>query len=91
MYDRRLQSIQVGDLKLISSSDGRHELYDHRLDPAEQNDLASEREQDLRRLQTLARSRLLHEPEELPSAAPGDAPELSQELKERLRRMGYAR
>jgi len=38
-FRRRLKSIQVGPLKLIWASDGKHELYDLSLDPGEEMNL----------------------------------------------------
>ncbi len=72
--------------KLISSSDGQHELYDLEADPLEAHNLASESSPQLaamlERLQRLMES---------PRVAPQDAPavELNEELRETLRALGY--
>lgn len=52
-FDRQLRSIRGEGFKLIWTSDGRHELYDLEVDPAEQVNLAAERPVQLAELRRL--------------------------------------
>ncbi len=83
--DRRLQSYQVGDLKLIRDDQGRVELYDLSSDPHERTDVSTERPQDVERLSnaldTWLRSR--------ETARTLGEVEMDEETLEELRALGY--
>ena len=84
-YERRLRSLYVDGMKYIRGSEGRDELYDLRLDPNEQNDLAGERPDEVRRLRELLEAKITAlEPPEA-----GGPVELSEKLLEELRELGY--
>jgi arylsulfatase A-like enzyme len=84
-YRRRLRSIRIGDDKLVWGSDGLRELYDTRLDPAEQRDRSDREPERVRaltsRLDAVVRD-LTREPE------PIDVP-LDPETEQNLRALGY--
>ena len=84
-FQRRLRSVQLNRIKYIWASDGRDELYDLVTDPAELVNLAALRHDDLRVLREL----LLAKVAALKSPVPGEAPEFSEELKRRLKSLGY--
>jgi arylsulfatase A-like enzyme len=96
-YLQRLRSVQVGDLRLITSSAGSRELYDLSADPGEQRNLAGEREWEgeEERLQTLLDVYVEHAGGDppLPDAARrGARPafgELDAESTRRLQELGY--
>jgi arylsulfatase A-like enzyme len=81
-FEQELRLVEVGPLKLIASSRGTFELYDFVADPEERHDLQSERPEALARLEALL------EPFDLPGrSSRGEA--TNEDLKERLRSLGY--
>jgi arylsulfatase A-like enzyme len=89
-FDRRLRALRLGPWKFISSSDGRHELYDTGSDQAESRDLYAERRQQAERLSAYLKSWA----EEVQAASTtalesGELPEMDPETLEQLRELGY--
>ena len=88
-FRRRVRSLQIGKDKLIWGSDGRHELYDVKLDPAESMNLIAANPRSsqalLTRLDAIL-SRLGSEPPPPPDQQPMD-----EETEETLRSLGYIR
>ena len=87
---RKLRAIEVDGSKFIRSSDGRHELYDMRRDPGEQNNLFVESPGSAEPLQRaldswLGSFRHYDDYRDRPSAARP----LSPEALERLKALGY--
>ncbi|MEO1912892.1 MAG: sulfatase [Myxococcales bacterium] len=85
-YMRRLKSIQVDNLKLITSEDGERELYNLLADPGELSNLASKQPDDVARLE----AQLLDwsgawNPAETPPL------ELDTQTKDALRELGYGK
>jgi len=72
-------------MKYIFSSDGTDELYNLAADPDELDNLADVRPQDLAVLRDLMQTRVAG----LGVPTGGDAPEFSEELKRRLKALGY--
>ncbi|HLF25779.1 MAG TPA: sulfatase [Anaerolineae bacterium] len=86
LYDRALYMIRTDRYKYIWSSTGQHELYDLRLDPAEEHNLSAERPEIARDLDW----RLADWRGSFETAQPlEDAPEFDEEVVERLRALGY--
>ncbi len=87
-FHRVRTALYDGPLKLIASSDGKHELYDLAKDPREQHDLAAERaslvESLVRGLELFKKSRGT-----FTGGAPPRPPKLSPEEIEELRALGY--
>lgn len=84
-FDRRLRSIQVGNVKLIASDRGELELYDLAGDPRERVNLAAERPEIVARLQQeLARWVRAGDTAPLQSE-----PALDPETVQALRELGY--
>ena len=93
-FRRRLRALEVGNLRLIWSSDGRHELYDVAADPGEERNLFEARPERAREmLARLARTvdeyggdgdAPMPEPAKL-----GGGPKLDPEAHEALRALGY--
>ena len=83
-FDQRIKSLQVGDLKLIAFESGKKELFDLAADPSETYDLASHRPDDVRRLtehlMTIVGSW---------DPRPVQEPDIDEEAKEALSRLGY--
>lgn len=100
-YLRRLRSVELGGLRLITSSDGRDELFDLSSDPVEQRNLAgdprlAERERRLRGLldefvKGAGGEPPLPEQARAPDASGGVFGDLDPEALERLRELGYLR
>ena len=84
-FDRRLWSLQVGDLKLILSDRDEAELYDLARDPGESRDLAGERPEEVRRL-----AARLARPAPGPAGAEAQRFPVDEETRRMLRRLGYA-
>lgn len=84
-FDRRLWSVQRGDLKLILSDRGDAELYDLSRDPGETRNLAGERPEDVRRLA----GDVLRGDSAPAGAGAEPAFPLDDETREMLRRLGY--
>jgi len=84
-FDRRLRSILLRGMKYIFASDGTDELYDLATDPDELDNLAEVRPEDLAVLRDLVQARVAG----LGVPAGGDAPEFSEQLKRRLKALGY--
>jgi len=84
-FDRRLQSYQIGALKLIRDDRGAAELYDLSEDPRELRDLSAERPEDVARLSAeldaWARSR--------PAARSLDEVEMDDATRSELEALGY--
>jgi arylsulfatase A-like enzyme len=88
-YRRQLRAVRVGAHKLVWASDGRHELYDVRRDPAERRDLAAthpERVAALERRLADTLTRLA-----APPPAADEVPDLDAETRRSLRALGYLR
>ncbi len=100
-YLRRLRSVEIDGMRLIWSSDGRHELFDLRSDPHELRNLAANRAAAARRerLHGLLREYVARGggPRPLPPQAEAPAPlsgafgDLDPETLEQLRELGYLR
>ena len=93
-FRRRLRALETDGLRLIWSSDGRHELYDTHADPGEERNLFGARPELAREM--LARlARTVDEyGGERQSPMPGPAgldsgPDLDSEAREALRALGY--
>jgi arylsulfatase A-like enzyme len=86
-FDRRLKSLQVGDVKLIASERGELELYDLASDPGELQNLVATRTSDAVRLQ----SRMMELVGGWVPREAGQRPDLDQEALERLRSLGYVK
>jgi arylsulfatase A-like enzyme len=85
VYDRGLRVIREGDLKLIWSSRGDHELYDLARDPAESRNLMAERRDEARGLEEA-----LEEWAAATTAGRAErAPDIDRETLERLSGLGY--
>lgn len=84
-FDRRLRSIQIGNLKLIVSDEGDPELYDLDQDPEELHNVADERVADAARLAARLSSWLA----DRDSVQAVGEPELDAETLEKLRSLGY--
>jgi arylsulfatase A-like enzyme len=85
-FDRRLKSIQVGSIKLVTSDRGETELFDLDADPGEARNLAALQPELVERLRT----RLVAWSEAGGPVRTGEAPELDPETREALRALGYA-
>lgn len=85
-YERALRMIRTDRVKYIWASDGKHELYDLKADPGEQHNIIAERPQIAAALdQRLTKWRNSFE-----AATPIDEhPEFEEEVKARLRALGY--
>jgi arylsulfatase A-like enzyme len=85
-FDRAIQSIQQGRYKLILSSNGREELYEVAIDPAERKNLIHREPGIARELKEQ-----LHQWQHGLVVAPGDRtkPELDPKTREALRALGY--
>ena len=79
------------DLKLIADYDtlGRFELYDVVADPTEQQDLAAQRPDDVERLRLELESRLNADGTSLADWAEIKSEPISDELREKMRSLGY--
>ena len=86
-YVRALDAVQLGGLKLIWSSDGRHELYDLAQDPGEARNLHGARPGEAAAL-TETLSAILSSPSPL-ATSPLPAVALTSEQREILRWLGY--
>jgi arylsulfatase A-like enzyme len=85
-FDRALTMIRDNRYKYIWASDGKHELYDHASDPAEEHNLI----EVLPHIATDLQMRLEEWRRGLKPAAPSvEEPEFDQEVVERLRALGY--
>jgi arylsulfatase A-like enzyme len=91
-YDRRYRLYREGALKLVTSSKGEAFLYDLAADPRESRDLASERPDDLARMQARAAeaSAQIGLPALDAAVAESGGPELDAATQERLKELGYA-
>jgi arylsulfatase A-like enzyme len=84
-FNRRLRSVQAGELKLILPERGEPELYQLTRDPGELENLSSGRPDEVKRLSVALDGFLRAR-----NAAPTQAePDLDSETKERLRSLGY--
>jgi arylsulfatase A-like enzyme len=86
IYDRSIKMVRTNHLKYIWSSDGAHELYNLQNDPGETHNIQAEcptLAQNLDRLLTTWRTSF--EVANLPDKAP----EFDQEVRNRLRALGY--
>lgn len=87
-FRRNLTALYQGDHKLIWASDGRHELYDLAVDPAEEKDLSSQSADAFNRLlkeYLRIKENLLHF-----DYSQALTPEMSPEQIERLMGLGYS-
>jgi arylsulfatase A-like enzyme len=85
-FDRELTMIRDNRFKFIRASDGKHELYDHTSDPAEEDNLM----QVLPRVAAELHRRLEERRGGVVQAALAkEAPEFDSEVVERLRALGY--
>jgi arylsulfatase A-like enzyme len=76
-WRRSLRAFYVGDMKVIRSSDGKHELYDLKSDPHEQNNLAAAdvkaADPLLRKMMELRKQLRKHKPSQATSGPGPDA------------------
>ncbi len=84
--DRRLRAIRTARYKFIWSSDGRHELYDLLSDPDELNNIVGLERATAERLNAMLAEWTQSFEHAHPSA---DEPEVTPEVEERLRALGY--
>jgi len=86
-FKHRLRSVQVGDEKLIQTSEGRTQLFDTRSDPAERIDRSAERPDRVTALQSELDQML----DRFGSRARtgSSTPALSDEARKSLRALGY--
>ncbi len=84
-FDRRLRCILLDRMKYIWGSDGRDELYDLAADPGELTNLIGERGADAGVLRDLLAAKVAA----LEAAGGSEAPVFSEELKRRLKSLGY--
>jgi arylsulfatase A-like enzyme len=86
LIERRLRALLVGDMKYIRASDDHHELYNLRKDPQELLNLARLRQADVDVLDGLMDAKVAATDA---SETRADTPGFSEELKQRLRALGY--
>jgi arylsulfatase A-like enzyme len=84
-YDRSLRAIRDEEWKLIRGSDGSTELYHVVTDPAERNDLAAERPDEMRRLGQMLDGWL----ESFEQAEASGSVDMAAGTKRRLEDLGY--
>ena len=84
-WNRELRAVIDGPEKLIWSTNGKHELYRYRDDPAEARNLAASEPAEVARLTALLESRAGRAPAGVQEPAPAMTPE----QRERLRSLGY--
>ena len=85
-FRRELRSIEDDGWKLIEDDVGRVELYDLRVDPEEQRNVAASHAERVEQMRAGLGSRAVYRTESL-----ADDPGLSQDALERLRSLGYIR
>lgn len=85
-YDRALKMIRTDRYKYIWASDGNHELYDLQADPNEARNVLGECPEVADNLDGLLSEWLASFDAAIPS---DDAPEFDEEVKDRLRALGY--
>ncbi len=86
---RRFRAIELDGYKFIWSSDGDHELYFLPEDPGEQNNLIESEPQRAETLHKQLNEWLASIERYRPPRKIGEGSEMSEELKERLRTLGY--
>ena len=82
-YERTLRSVRSESMRWVEASDGKHEAFDHRLDPLEQNNLVLEQGAIPEGFAALAR-RLDSRP-----VLSNEPARVSEELEKSLRALGY--
>ncbi len=88
-YDRKLEAIVAGNLKLVRASDGSAELYDLSIDPAELENLAEhDDQQGTRRLLEVSLDRWLSRYAKEEAQATENVP-VSEETRRALEAIGY--
>ena len=85
-FRRELRSIEDDGWKLIEDDAGRVELYDLKVDPREQRNVATAHDARVEQMRERLGSRAVYRTESL-----GDDPGLSQDALDRLRALGYVR
>ena len=90
-WDRRLKSVQVGDLKLILADRGPAELYDLAADPGETNDIAPRSPFATELLMQTLRRALWRNATILEGFGGTEAASLDPDTVEFLRALGYLR
>lgn len=86
---RGFHTVQGPRWKLITASDGEHELYDLETDAAELNNLAEQRAEKVNELTAWMNEALEKVPQYVPVQAKDAQPELSPAEIQRLRSLGY--
>ncbi len=85
-YDRSLKMIRTDRYKYIWASDGNHELFDLQVDPDEEQNIIKDQQKIAKDLDR----RLTSWQDSFEAAAPSEpAPEFDEEIKARLRALGY--
>lgn len=85
-YDRSLKMIRTDRYKYICASDGNHELFDLQVDPDEEQNIIKDQQKIAKDLDR----RLTSWQDSFEAAAPSEpAPEFDEEIKARLRALGY--
>ncbi len=85
LLKRRLRALQVRDMKFIWASDDRNELYDLDRDPGELINLVSLRKEEREALAALLQAKV----DGLDTVTTDESGEFSEDLKRRLRSLGY--
>ncbi|MGW8251796.1 MAG: sulfatase/phosphatase domain-containing protein, partial [Anaerolineales bacterium] len=85
-YDRSLKMIRTDRYKYIWASDGNHELFDLQEDPDEEQNIIKDQQKIAKDLDR----QLTSWQDSFEAAAPSEpAPEFDEEIKARLRALGY--
>lgn len=85
-YDRSLKMIRTDRYKYIWASDGNHELFDLQVDPDEEQNIIKDQQKIAKDLDR----QLTSWQDSFEAAAPSEpAPEFDEEIKARLRALGY--
>jgi arylsulfatase A-like enzyme len=89
VHRRKMRSLQVGDYKLIWSSLGNHELYDVAQDPGETRNLANRELKMVSEFELILSQKFQAMRSASSSTNDRAKPEVDDEMRERLRSLGY--